>query len=314
MDKLLIFSKKDLLSSILNRDFSVLAKSITAIENQSSNYQKLINDLYVHRKKSHKIGITGPPGSGKSTITSKIVTKYLNENNSVAVICVDPSSSFNGGAILGDRIRMQEVYGHKNVFIRSLATRGSLGGMTNSIADIEILLEAFGFDVIIYETVGVGQIEIDVANYADSLILVLTPESGDDIQMMKAGLIEFASIIAINKSDRPGASKMKLVLEQVVSFNDSDWAIPIVETVALQNKNIDTLCASISNHYSFLVERNLLDKKNNQKYLQSIIRIIKDHSLKKSLNSKSMEIINNELLKPVNKRISSSDMFLRLKK
>ena len=303
-----------MLSNILNKDFSALAKAITLIENHSINYQDLINDLYSHRKKSHKIGVTGPPGSGKSTITTKIVTKYLAENKTVAVVCVDPSSSFNGGAILGDRIRMQEVFDNKNVFIRSLATRGSMGGLSKSVADIEILLEAFGFDIIIYETVGVGQIEIDVANFADSLILVVTPESGDDIQMMKAGLMEFASIIAINKSDRPGASKMKVILDQVVSFDHSEWVKPIVNTIALQNDNIDILCNEISNHYAFLNKRELIDKKNNQKYLQSIKRIIKDYSVDQVLNSESMEIINKEMLKPFNKRITPQDMFLRIKK
>ena len=147
-----------------------------------------------------KIGITGPPGAGKSTIVNEIAKIYTEKGESVGVICVDPSSPFNGGSILGDRIRLNDLYS-KNVFIRSVSTRGELGGLFASISDIDTLYSAFNFDVIIYETVGVGQVEMDIMNYSNTVLLVITPESGDDIQMMKSGLLECADIIVINKSD-----------------------------------------------------------------------------------------------------------------
>ena len=303
---------KDLISGILSKDFSALAKAITLIENNSKKSKTLIDKLYPYRKLSQKIGITGPPGAGKSTLTSKIVKKYIEQNKTVGVICVDPSSSFNGGAILGDRIRMQDVYNHKNVFIRSLATRGSLGGLSNSMSDIEILLESSSFDVILYETVGVGQIELDIALYADTIVLVITPESGDDIQMMKSGLIEYASIIAINKSDRPGAFKMKAALEQAIELTHNPWVVPVVKTIATKEDNIVATLDAIDAHYVFLKTNNLIDKKNNQKYIKNIKNIAKDCFFKEVFTSKTIDLIDREISKPLNKRLSPYEIVRKI--
>ena len=304
----------DLVSRISNQDFSALAKAITIVENQSPGFEELLSNLYSHRKKTHKIGVTGPPGSGKSTLTSKIAKEYINQNKTIGIICVDPSSPFNGGAILGDRIRMQEIYNHENIFIRSLATRGSLGGLSKAVSDIEILFEAFGFDVIIYETVGVGQVELDVASCADSVILVLTPESGDDIQMMKAGLIECANIIVINKSDRSGADKMKLILEQIIELGVKPWKIPVIKAIAIKNNNIEKILESITEHYLFLKSNQLIAKKNNQKYIDSIKEIVKDYSIKNFFNSSVMNVVNEELEKSIKERLSPYKVFEKIQK
>ena len=203
-----------ILKGLKNQEHKYIAQAISLVENQEPLADNLLSQLEISPMKSIKIGITGPPGAGKSSITNQLIKKYRSENKSVCALLVDPSSPFNGGAILGDRIRMRDIDMSDNVFIRSLATRGSYGGLSKSISDLELLYEAFGFDLIIYETVGVGQIELDVINYCDTVILLITPESGDDIQIMKAGLIECADIIGINKSDRLGADKLNTFLEQ----------------------------------------------------------------------------------------------------
>ena len=188
-----------LISKIKEKDKKALSKAISIVENRLPGYNQILSQLFPYKKECHKIGITGPPGSGKSTITNKLSKIYLENKKNIGILCVDPSSPFTGGAILGDRIRMSDIDISENIFIRSIGSRGSYGGLSDAVSDIEILYEAFGFDLIIYETVGVGQIEIDIVNHSDTVILTLTPESGDDIQMMKTGLIECANIIVINK-------------------------------------------------------------------------------------------------------------------
>ena len=224
-----------LVSKIKDKDIFSLSKAVTIVENRLSDYKDILSKAYSLRKNVQKVGITGPPGAGKSTITNKLCKRYLAQGKSVCVICFDPSSPFNGGAILGDRIRMKDVDMSDKVFIRSIATRGSTGGLSECVSDIDILFECFGFDVILYETVGVGQIELDVMNYCDSVILVLTPESGDDIQMMKAGLIECANIIAINKSDRPGSDRIKTFLKQYLDMGLEKESVPsVINLIAIE--------------------------------------------------------------------------------
>ena len=305
---------KDLASRIIKKDIVALAKAITLIENNSLQSKELLINLYPHRKSCHKIGITGPPGAGKSTLVSQILKKYIKKGEKIGVLCVDPSSPFNGGAILGDRVRMQSVYSNKNIFIRSLATRGALGGLSNSISDLEILFEAFGFDKIIYETVGVGQIELDVASYAECVVMVVTPESGDDIQMMKAGLIECSDIIAINKSDRSGSDKMKVVLNQVFELNHDSWKTPILKTVALKNEGIDNICSAIEDHRKYSDLKGLTAKKNTYKYLDSVKSIAKEYMFKEVFTDEVVDKIKKEMEKPLSARISPYQMFYEINK
>lgn len=298
---------------ILKKDKLALSKAISIIENRLPGYEAILSSLYNHRKNIHKIGITGPPGAGKSTITSKISEKYISKNKKVGIICVDPSSSFNGGAILGDRIRMNEVNMSDDIFIRSLATRGSYGGLSDNILDIEILYEAFGFDVIIYETVGVGQIELDIMNYANTIVLVITPESGDDIQMMKAGLIECASIISINKADREGADKINTFLDQYIRINDLGKEVPIIKMIATKGEGLDSLFLSIKSHYKDLKERKELSKKDGQKYKSLVLKIASSNLLRDFMNNKRSELIKSEIAKKISNRLSPYDLFNKIK-
>jgi len=305
---------KDLVSRIVKQDFSALAKAITLVENKSPQSEELLTKLYPHRKLCHKIGITGPPGAGKSTLVSQLLKKYIKKEQKIGVLCVDPSSPFNGGAILGDRIRMQKVYGNKNIFIRSLATRGALGGLSNSISNLETLFEAFGFDKIIYETVGVGQIELDVASYAECVVMVVTPESGDDIQMMKAGLIECSDIISINKSDRPGSDKMKAVLDQIFELDHSSWKVPVLKTVALRDKGVNDICLAIEKHRKHSDLKGLTTKKNIYKYIDDVKSAAKEHMLKEVFTDPIIDKIKKEMKKPLDSRISPYEMFREINK
>ncbi|MEQ1678042.1 MAG: methylmalonyl Co-A mutase-associated GTPase MeaB [Chitinophagaceae bacterium] len=231
----------ELLQQLQQGDIKALARCISLVENETPGYEDLLKKLPPSAAKI--IGITGPPGAGKSTLVDSLISLLANSGKKVAVLCVDPSSPFNLGALLGDRIRMSDWYTHPNVFIRSLATRGSMGGLHPKIIEITDLLKAFQFDHIIVETVGVGQSEIEIAGLADVTVVVVVPEAGDEIQTMKAGLMEIADIFVVNKSDRPDADTFvkNLQLMLAPAFSKHYNEVPVVKTVASQKEGIGEL-------------------------------------------------------------------------
>ncbi len=248
---------QQLLQQMQQGDIKALARSISLVENEFPGYESLLQTLpTVHSK---IIGITGPPGAGKSTLVDALIGQLVEAGKKVGVLCVDPSSPFNLGAVLGDRIRMSNWYTHPNVFIRSLATRGSMGGLHPKIIEITDLLKAFQFDNIIVETVGVGQSEIEIAGLADVTVVVVVPEAGDEVQTMKAGLMEIADIFVVNKSDRPDADLFVRNLQQMLApaFSKHYNEVPVVKTVASQNEGIKELLAIIKNQ---LQKSHLTDK------------------------------------------------------
>lgn len=232
---------QELLKQLRSGDVKALARSISFVENEQPDYELLLQNISSAGTKI--IGITGPPGAGKSTLTDTLIGYMINDGKKVAVICVDPSSPFNHGAVLGDRIRMSEWYTHPNVFIRSLATRGSMGGLHPKIIEITDLLKAFSFDHIIIETVGVGQSEVEIAGLADVTIVVVVPEAGDEVQTMKAGLMEIADVFVVNKSDRPDADAFVKNLRQMLApaFRTHYHEVPVVKTIATQKEGIKEL-------------------------------------------------------------------------
>jgi LAO/AO transport system kinase len=228
------------------KDFKSLARSISLIENEARGYEDLL--LSLKPSSSKIIGITGAPGAGKSSLADALIGEMINDKKKIGVLCVDPSSPFNKGALLGDRIRMSEWYNHPNVFIRSLASKGSLGGLHPKIIEISDVMKSAGFDYIIIETVGVGQSEVDIAALADITIVMLVPEGGDIIQTMKAGLMEVANIFVINKFDRPGAQNFYNSLKQMLSpvFKKTSEQIPVIKTVASEKEGISELYKKIN--------------------------------------------------------------------
>jgi len=236
------------LHQVQQGDIKALARCISLIENEVAGYEELLQSLPPSGKPV--IGITGPPGAGKSTLADALISHLISENKKVGILCVDPSSPFNLGALLGDRIRMSDWYNHPNVFIRSLATRGSLGGLHPKIIEICDVLKASPVDYIIIETVGVGQSEIEIAGLADCTIVVLVPEAGDEVQTMKAGLMEIADIFVVNKADRPDADLFvrNLNLMLAPAFHKKEIPIPIIKTIASQKKGMEELHKEIITH------------------------------------------------------------------
>jgi GTPase len=244
---------EQLLSRFAAGDRLALARLITLVENRSPGVATVMERLYSRAGQAHIVGITGPPGAGKSTLIDRLVSRVRARKQQVAVLAIDPSSPFSGGAVLGDRVRMGDHYSDAGVYIRSLSTRGSHGGLSRAARQIVTLLQAFKFDVIIVETAGVGQTELDIMDLAHTTVVVTVPEGGDGIQIMKAGLNEIADIFVVNKADRDGADRVKAELELNVHLRaDAGWRPPVLLTQASNDLGIDTVVAQLDRHREYL--------------------------------------------------------------
>jgi LAO/AO transport system kinase len=286
----------ELISKVHQQDFKSIARAISLVENEFPGYEDFLSSL--KSSNSFIVGITGPPGAGKSTLVDALIEHMVKENQSVAVLCVDPSSPFNYGAVLGDRIRMSEWYVHPKVFIRSFATRGSLGGLAPKILEVTDIMKAAGFDFIIVETVGVGQSEIEIAGLADVTVVVMVPEGGDEIQTMKAGLMEIADIFVVNKSDRPDADVFvkNLKLKLAPAFQSKEKETAIIKTIASEKKGIEDFFVAIKEHQqnekSNFKKQVLLTEKAYQLIQKQRMKDVDKKDLIKQLNATDLNDFN----------------------
>ena len=269
------------IQGIKANDHRILSRVITRIENDDYVQDQRFIELYDQAQKAIRLGITGPPGAGKSTITNELIKRFLKKNQTIGVIAIDPSSPFSGGALLGDRVRMNHYNNDKSVFIRSMGTHGSLGGLARKTQEAGDILAASGKDVIIFETVGVGQGEYDIAKAADLTILVLVPESGDEIQLMKAGLIEIADIFVINKSDREGADRLANTLRSMINAirNDSKPDAPVFTTVASDGRGMDKFFDGVFDQLDKFDRCGLLVQKKKERYRNRVKKLIQEQLL-----------------------------------
>ena len=269
------------IQGIKANDHRILSRVITRIENDDYVQDQRFIELYDQAQKAIRLGITGPPGAGKSTITNELIKRFLKKNQTIGVIAIDPSSPFSGGALLGDRVRMNHYNNDKSVFIRSMGTHGSLGGLARKTQEAGDILAASGKDIIIFETVGVGQGEYDIAKAADLTILVLVPESGDEIQLMKAGLVEIADIFVINKSDREGADRLANTLSSMINAigNDSKPDAPVFTTVASDGRGMDKLFDGVFDQLDKFDRCGLLVQKKKERYRNRVKKLIQEQLL-----------------------------------
>jgi len=279
-----------LTSGILSGRFRALGRAITMIERDDPDADRLLAEIYPSTGRARIIGITGSPGSGKSTLVASMAKHYRGQKKRVGIIAVDPTSPFTGGAILGDRIRMTDLYTDSGVFIRSMATRGFLGGLAKATNDVVDVLDASGFDVVLVETVGVGQDEVEVVRTVQTNLVVLVPGMGDDIQAIKAGIMEIGDIFVVNKADRPGADKTVTEVTMMMSLVEEhgDWIPPIVKTVASRGEGVRDLDEAIEKHLAYLQSSGELDRRNRER-----VRIRIETQLKETFMRRLMDTTTN---------------------
>ena len=306
-----------LIQGILAGEKRSIARAITIIENDGQKAQKIISAIYPHTGKAYVIGITGPAGSGKSTLIEKIVKKLRENGKSVGIVAVDPTSPFTGGAFLGDRIRMQTLSLDKGVFIRSMASRNSLGGLAKATKDAIKVLDAAGKDYIIVETVGAGQLEVDVVKVAHTVIVVLAPGFGDEIQAIKAGLMEIGDIFVINKADRENADRAVIDLLSALELNtEKKWKPQVIKTVALTGEGIDDLLKAVEEHRKYL-EAGELEKKRRKRaeaeLLEAISQRLKDTIIAELKKDKTLESFIEKIMNRESDPYTVADILLQEK-
>ena len=286
-----------LVSSINNGDRKALARAITMVENEMDGSATLLKQIKV--KEIPVLGFTGPPGAGKSTLINALLRSIISMKKKAAVIAIDPTSPFNLGSLLADRIRMSEHFTNENIFIRSLASRGSLGGLSEKIIEITDVLKSCDFDFIIIETVGVGQSEIEIAGLADTTVVVIVPESGDDIQAMKSGIMEIADIFVVNKSDREGAGTLVNNLKKMLAHkNDSGWSVPVINTTATSGEGINELYEKISQH------------RNSKHFNEKKIYLLTEKVYQLARNYRMQRLKREDIKKELEKAINESSFNL----
>lgn len=269
----------EIVDKLLNHSRLALSKAITAVENEYDDAVQIMTEIYPHTGNAYVIGITGPPGAGKSTLTDKLAKEYRKRGKTVGIVAIDPTSPYSGGAILGDRIRMMDLTADEGIFVRSMATRGSLGGLSQKAGDAVKLMDAFGMDVIIVETVGVGQSEVDIVKTADTTMVVVIPGMGDDIQAIKAGILEIGDLFTINKADREGTDKLNIEIEMMLELNPEHvaWRPPINRTIASKGEGIEAVVDSIEAHKAYLIESGKLNDIRKARIKNEVTAMLNDH-------------------------------------
>jgi LAO/AO transport system kinase len=270
-------SADELVERLLAGDRLALTRMISAIEGGREDARQALRCLFARTGRAHLVGVTGPPGSGKSTLTTRLAIEYRARQRTVGIVAVDPTSPYTGGAILGDRVRMMELHSDPGVFMRSMATRGVMGGLARSTLDVVLLLDAFGKDVVIVETVGVGQDEVEIARAADTTLVVGVPNLGDDIQAIKAGILEIADILVVNKADLAGADRLEAELKAMLQLADERaWRTPIQRTVATDGRGVSELVDKIAEHHAFLEQSGTWRQRRTDSARRQVRAIVED--------------------------------------